>query len=154
MDTNLDEDFWEDLLTLIEDGKVIPVIGSGVVTRGDNGQPLYPWLAQRLAESLGLPPSALPPKPDLNAVATAHLLNRGSSNLLYRRLARILRDECPAPGAPLLDLASVSACNLFLTTTCDPLPSAMTREPPGPKVRASIDLICGLPVTASLSSGL
>ena len=121
MDTSLDEDFWEDLLTLIEEGKVIPVIGAGVVTRGDDQQPLYPWLAQRLAGKLGVLSSALPSKPDLNAVATAHLLNRGESNKLYTRTAQILRDECPAPGAALLDLASVSAFNLFLTTTFDPL---------------------------------
>ena len=122
MTPNLDEDFWEDLLTLIEEGKVIPVIGAGVVTRGDDQGLFYPWLARRLAERLGIPlrdtdSTAI----NLNDVATAHLLNRGDGNALYTRLARILRDECPAPGQSLLDLASISAFNLYLTTTFDPL---------------------------------
>jgi hypothetical protein len=55
MAPNLDEDFWEDLLTLIDEGKVIPVIGAGVVTRSDDQRLFYPWLAQRLAERLGIP---------------------------------------------------------------------------------------------------
>src|SRR5271169_2614284 len=98
MTPNLDEDFWEDLLTLIDEGKVIPVIGAGVVTRGDDQALFYPWLARRVAERLGIPLETLPAVFDLNAVATEHLLNRGDGNALYTRLARILRDECPAPG--------------------------------------------------------
>ena len=46
---DLNEDFWEDLLTLVEDGKVIPVIGAGVVARADDQAIFYPWLARRLA---------------------------------------------------------------------------------------------------------
>lgn len=118
---NLDEDFWEDLLTLIDEGKVIPVIGAGVVTRGDNQELFYPWLARRVAERLGIPLERLPAVFDLNAVATEHLLNRGNDTALYTRLAIILRDECPAPGQSLLDLASISAFNLYLTTTFDQL---------------------------------
>ena len=121
MTPELDEDFWEDLLTLIDEGKVIPVIGAGVVTRGDDQSLFYPWLARRVAEKLGISTEKLPADFDLNAVATAHLLNRGDGNALYIRLARILRDECPSPGQSLLDLASVSAFNLYLTTTFDPL---------------------------------
>ena len=85
---NLDEDFWEDLLTLIEEGKVIPVIGAGVVTRGDDQELFYPWLARRLAERLGTPLPTHATAIDLNEVATAHLLNRGDGNALYTRLAR------------------------------------------------------------------
>ena len=123
MPPDLDEDFWEDLLTLIEGGKVIPVIGGGVVTRGDDQGLFYPWLARRLAERLGIPLTTRTTAIDLNLndVATAHLLNRGDGNALYTRLARILRDECPAPGQSLQDLASISAFNLYLTTTFDPL---------------------------------
>jgi hypothetical protein len=121
MPPSLDEDFWEDLLTLIDEGKVIPVIGAGVVTRGDDQGLFYPWLARRVAEKLGVALDKLPPGFDLNAVATEHLLNRGDGNALYTRLARVLRDECPAPGQALVDLASISAFNLYLTTTFDPL---------------------------------
>ncbi len=121
MTPSLDEDFWEDLLTLIEEGKVIPVIGAGVVTRADDDGLFYPWLARRLAERLGISLDTRSAAVDLNDVATAHLLKGGDNNVLYTRLARILRDECPAPGQSLLDLASISAFNLYLTTTFDQL---------------------------------
>lgn len=121
MNLELDDDFWEDLLILLDEGKVIPVIGSGVVTMGQDQSPFYPWLAKRLADKLGIPPEKPGDRGDLNTVATLHLLNRGDGNALYTRIARILRDECPMPGKALMDLASVSAFNLFLTTTFDPL---------------------------------
>jgi hypothetical protein len=103
MTPNLDEDFWEDLLTLIEEGKVIPVIGAGVVTRGDDQGLFYPWLASRLAEKLAIPLETRTTAIGLNDVATAHLLNRGDGNALCTRIARILRDECPAPPVVIDD---------------------------------------------------
>lgn len=116
-----DSDFWEDLLIFIEEGKVIPVIGESVVTFGDDDRNLYEWLAKRLAEKLQVPPGQLPDDPTLNDVVCRHLLNGGARNVIYTRLQRILRDECPAPGKTLRELASISAFNLFLTTTFDPL---------------------------------
>lgn len=116
-----DNDFWEDLLIFIEEGRVIPVIGESIVTFGDDNQSLYPWLALRLADKLQVPLERLPENPSLNDVVVRHLLNGGSRNIIYTRLHRILRDECPAPGTILRQLASISAFNLFLTTTFDPL---------------------------------
>ena len=121
MTPQLDDDFWEDLLILLDEGKVIPVVGAGVVTRGDDQGLLYPWLARRLAEMLHIPAERLTADCTLNAVAIEHLLDRGDSNELYTKTARILQRECPPPGQSLLDLASVSAFNLYLTTTFDPL---------------------------------
>ncbi len=60
---DLDEDFWEDLLAFIEEGKVIPVIGQGVVTFGEDDQPLYLWLANRLAERLSIAPNEMEQPP-------------------------------------------------------------------------------------------
>jgi len=105
----------------IEEGKVIPVIGEGVVTFGDDDQNLYQWLAKRLEEKLQLPADSLPENPTLNDVVCRHLLNGGARNIIYTRLQRLLRDECPTPGTTLKALASISAFNLFLTTTFDPL---------------------------------
>jgi hypothetical protein len=48
------DDFWEDLLDFIEQGKVIPVIGEHTVTFGEGNEPLYPWLARELANRLGV----------------------------------------------------------------------------------------------------
>jgi hypothetical protein len=114
-------DFWEDLLIFIEEGKVIPVVGESLVTFGDQDQSLYSWLARRLADKLQVAPASLPGSPTLNDVVCRHLLNGGAHNVIYTRLHRILRDECPAPGTSLRELASISAFNLFVSTTFDPL---------------------------------
>ena len=55
MALSIDSDFWEDLLDFIENGKVIPVIGEGVVTFGDDDRNLYAALATGLAEKLQVP---------------------------------------------------------------------------------------------------
>jgi hypothetical protein len=117
----IDSDFWDDLLDFIENGNVIPVIGEGIVSFGDEDRNLYGWLATRLAEKLQISAETLPAKPTLNDVVCRHLLNGGARNIVYSRLQRALRDEAPTPGAALRDLASISAFNLFLTTTFDPL---------------------------------
>lgn len=121
MAMTLDTDFWEDLLIFIEEGRVIPVIGESIVTFGENDENLYAWLAKRLAEKLQVPAAQLPEAPTLNEVVCRHLLNGGSHNVIYTRLHRILREECPTPGSTLRELASISAFNLFLSTTFDPL---------------------------------
>ncbi len=122
MSLHLDEDFWEDLLAFIEEGKVIPVIGQGVVTFGPEDEPFYPWIAGRLAERLSIPPSELDEPPTLNRVATAfHLRGKDQPNVLYTRFFRTLKEECPEPGPLLRALAQVGAFKLFLSTTVDPL---------------------------------
>ena len=116
-----DPDFWEDLLTFIEEGRVIPIIGEGVVNFAPEDKSLYGWLATGLAERLQIPAEALPPNPTLNDVVCRHLLRGGTRNVVYTRLQRLLRDQCPEPGAALRALARISAFNLFISTTFDPL---------------------------------
>jgi hypothetical protein len=115
------DDFWEDLLDFIEQGKVIPVIGEHAVSFGEDNKPLYPWLAVQLATRLGVNGSRLTESPTLNDVAREHLLAGGERNAIYTRLSRILREPCLVPGAALRDLAGVAAFNLYLATTFDPL---------------------------------
>ena len=115
------DDFWEDLLDYIEQGKVLPVIGERAVSFGEGNEPLYAWLARELATRLGINGSRLAEKPTLNDVAREHLLAGGERNAIYTRLSRILRDRCPVPGGTLRDLAGIDAFNLYLTTTFDPL---------------------------------
>lgn len=115
------EDFWDDLLDLIEGGNVLPVVGQGVTTMEPDDALLAPWLAGRLAEKLNLPPAALPPQPSLNDVICRHLVNGGERDKVYTRLFRILRDEAPQPGKTLERLATVSGFRLFLSATFDPL---------------------------------
>jgi TIR domain/SIR2-like domain len=115
------DEFWEDLLDFVEQGKVIPVVGEHVVSFGDSNELLYPWLARELATLLGVNVSRFTENPTLNDVAREHLLAGGERNLIYSRLWRILRDRCPVPGGTLRDLAAINAFNLYLTTTFDPL---------------------------------
>src|SRR5262245_7763816 len=50
------EEFWEDLLAFIEEGRVVPVVGPELHTIVINGQtlPLYCVLAERLLQKYGL----------------------------------------------------------------------------------------------------
>jgi hypothetical protein len=75
------DDFWEDLLDFIEQGKVIPVIGEHAVTFGEGNEPLYPWLALELANRLGVTGARLAMTPTLNDVAREHLLAGGDATL-------------------------------------------------------------------------
>jgi hypothetical protein len=115
------DDFWEDLLDYIEQGKVLPLVGEHAVGFGESNEPLYPWLARELATRLGVNGARLAEKPTLNDVAREHLLAGGERNAIYTRLSRILRERCPVPGRTLRDLAGIDAFNLYLTTTFDPL---------------------------------
>ncbi len=120
--SSLDEAFWKVLLTQLDEGKVVPVIGSGVVTRGDDQELFHPWLARRLANLMWqIPPEELPAGCDLNWVAMKYLFDRRGRNDIYTDIKGIIDEECPAPGKALLDLAGVEAFDLFLTTTFDPL---------------------------------
>ena len=115
------EDFWEDLLDFIEQGKVIPVVGEHAVTFGEENELLYPWLARELADRLNVTGARLGATPTLHDVAREHLLAGGERNAIYTRLSRILRERFPVPGGVLRDLAGITAFNLYLTTTFDPL---------------------------------
>jgi hypothetical protein len=42
------DDFWEDLLDFVEQGKVIPVISEHAASFGEGNEPLYPFLAREL----------------------------------------------------------------------------------------------------------
>jgi hypothetical protein len=95
------DDFWEDLLDYIEQGKVLPVIGEHAVSFGESNELLYPWLARELATRLGVNGSRLAEKPTLNDVAREHLLAGGERNAIYTRLSRILRERCLVPGSAL-----------------------------------------------------
>jgi TIR domain-containing protein/SIR2-like protein len=115
------EGFWDDLLALIEEGKIIPVIGEHAVTTAPDDAPLYPWLAQRLANSLDISSERLHYNPSLNDVVSEWLRRGGERTKIYPLLHRILREEPPSPGSALRDLAAVSDFNLFITTTFDRL---------------------------------
>lgn len=114
---------WRNLLRDIHSGQVLPVIGPELVTvPSSSGEEvnLYRYLAEALADRMGvgLSPDQMP---ELNAVACAALLSGCSSKDLYDEI-RELVDELSSPlPQGLLDLASITDFNLFISTTFDPL---------------------------------
>ncbi|MES2899899.1 MAG: toll/interleukin-1 receptor domain-containing protein [Pseudomonadota bacterium] len=119
----LDDDAWDDLLSFIEDKRVIPIIGPELLTVETDTGPrlLYDWLAEKLAAKLGVDVSLLPQPYNLNDVVCWYLSMRGRREEAYVRLRAILRDASFAPPKALLKLAAISGFDLFVSTTFDPL---------------------------------
>lgn len=121
--TTLDDDAWDDLLTYIEDKRVIPIIGPELLeVQTESGpRPLYDWLAERLAAKLNVDTSALPQPYNLNDVVCWFLSMRGRREEAYVRLRAILRDTVFEPPRALRRLAAITDFDLFVTTTFDQL---------------------------------
>jgi len=130
----LSETDWRDLLRLIHDHQVIPVVGPCLVTVVDpaTGErvPLHRHLAPALARGLRLenPESFV----SWNDVARAHLLGGGERKRVYYELRELL-DKVPADPPPaLLALAGITDFDLFISSTPDSLlAQALTRQRPG-----------------------
>lgn len=136
------EDHWEDLLDLIEQGKVLPILGNDAVSYGPADQPLLPTLARELARHLRLPDGSLPAHPSLSEVVQEHLKRNGERNPVYSRLQRILREPRFTPGTALRALAQIDGFRLFLTTTFDGLLAQALQEARHP---AQVDSIAFWP---------
>jgi len=119
----LDDDAWDDLLSFIEERRVIPILGPELlqVATPEGPRQLYGWAAERLAARLGVDRGQLPPDCTLNDVVCSFLAARGRREEAYVRLRAILREANFAPPAALLKLAAITDFNLYVTTTFDPL---------------------------------
>lgn len=119
----LDDDAWEDLLSFIEEGRVIPIVGPELLqVQTDQGpRLLYDWLAEKLARRLNVDTSQLPQPYTLNDVVCWFLGARGRREEAYVRLRGILKDAAFEPPLALRQLAAIPEFNLFVTTTFDPL---------------------------------
>jgi hypothetical protein len=121
--TTLDEDAWEDLLSFIEERRVIPIVGPELlqVTTDRGPRLLLDWAAERLAMRLNVSTSQLPERYTLNDVVCLFLAGRGRREEAYVRLRSILKDASFEPSAALRHLAAITDFDLFVTTTCDSL---------------------------------
>jgi hypothetical protein len=118
------ERFWERVLQRIEEGSVVPVLGQDLLTVSyeETETLLYPLLARRLAEHLGVDFSDLPAGLELQEVSRRSLTKSGDVQEIYRSLRVVFRELDPIPiPAPLLQLARISKLMLFVTTTFDVL---------------------------------
>jgi len=114
--------FLDELLELIDEEKVIPIIGRDLLEIEVDGKRvlLYDHLAARLAADLQIDCGA---EPTLNGVVCKYLETARPANDLgpiYRRLKKYLQDPIELPK-PLLQLAEIDKLELFIALTFDPL---------------------------------
>ncbi len=135
-------DFWDDLLAFMEEGRVIPLIGRDLqVLPGEKGPTtLYRLLAQKLAEELKISTDTLPPDYSLSHVICAYPQFREKRQAIYPRVKRLYDSLAPqlAVPEPLRQLARISAFNLFVTTTFDPLMERALNEERLQRKRANV----------------
>jgi TIR domain/SIR2-like domain len=122
-DATLDEDVWDDLLSFIEERRVIPIVGPELLMVATDDRPrlLYDWIAERLAAKLSVDTHRLPQPYTLNDVVCWFLAERGRREEAYVRLRAVLKDATFEPPAALRQLASITDFDLFVSTTFDPL---------------------------------
>ena len=121
--TTLDEDAWEDLLSFIEERRVIPIVGPELLQVATDRGPrlLYDWVAEKLAGRLNVDVSALPQPYTLNDVVCWFLAARGRREEAYVRVRSIIKDANFAPPEALRRLAAITDFDLFVSTTFDSL---------------------------------
>ena len=121
--TTLDDDAWEDLLSVIEEHRVIPIVGPELLLVSTERGPrlLLDWVAERLASRLNVHTTELPPNYTLNDVVCWFLAARGRREEAYVRLRSIIKDANFEPPQTLRRLAAITDFDLFVSTTCDSL---------------------------------
>ena len=129
--TTLDDDAWDDLLSFIEERRVIPIVGPELLQVATDRGPrlLFDWLAEKLAARLNVDVDALPQPYSLNDVVCWFLAARGRREEAYVRLRGIVKEANFAPPLALRRLASITDFDLFVSTTFDGLlESAINQE--------------------------
>jgi hypothetical protein len=121
--TTLDDDAWDDLLSFIEERRVIPIVGPELLQVATDRGPrlLYDWLAEKLAIRLSVDVASLPQPYTLNDVVCWFLAARGRREEAYVRVRSILKDANFEPPQALRHLAAITDFDLFVSTTFDPL---------------------------------
>jgi hypothetical protein len=114
---------WEDLLSAIEDGRVVPIVGRDLlVIETDAGPRLFHNLvAERLAAELNIPVDHLAPGYDVNDVVYAYEDFQRDPTPINSRIRRIVTSLSVPVPQPLRLLAEVLSFRLFISTTVDTL---------------------------------
>jgi hypothetical protein len=117
--------FWDQLLQLIADGHVIPIVGRDLLLVHYKGHQvlLYPLIAQQLAEYIKVDASNLPDGDEINTVVYRFIEKGFSSEDIYSPLKTVIdriNKELSIPD-PLIKLASIRSFKLFVSTTFDSL---------------------------------
>ncbi len=115
------EEFWDDLLAFIEQGRVIPVVGAELLAIQEDScrVPLYRAAADRLLRKYGIDPLPREQYGLHEAVSRLAAAGRRVKDL-YRPVYDILQtlvSEQDEVLQPLRELASISHFDLFVSTT-------------------------------------
>jgi hypothetical protein len=123
MMSTLDEDAWDDLLSFIEERRVIPIVGPELLLVNTDQGPrlLLDWVAEKLAGRLNVKISELPQPYTLNDVVCWFLAARGRREEAYVRMRGIIKEANFEPPLALRRLAAITDFDLFVSTTFDPL---------------------------------
>ncbi len=121
--STLDDDAWDDLLSFIEERRVIPIVGPELLLVATSSGPrlLLDWVAEKLAGRLNVNISQLPQPYTLNDVICWFLSARGRREEAYVRMRSIIKEANFEPPAALRHLAAITDFDLFVSTTFDPL---------------------------------
>src|SRR5882672_9387911 len=121
--STLDDDAWDDLLSFIEERRVIPIVGPELLLVATERGPrlLLDWVAERLAGRLNVDVHELPQPYTLNDVVCWFLSARGRREEAYVRLRGIIKEANFEPPAALRQLAAITDFDVFVTTTFDSL---------------------------------
>ena len=120
------EEFWDDLLAFIEDGRVIPVVGADLLSIQDAGNTvrLYHAVAERLLKRYNLNGVTLRENHELNDAVSALVAANRRVKDLYRPINDILHQlltTITQPIPALGQLAGIRHFDLFVTATPDDL---------------------------------
>jgi len=123
-------DYLDFLITIVAQGRVIPVIGPELVTIERDGVmvPIDRYLAPQLAERLRLPVSQLPPDATLSDVFALHAQRGGATAMVPFELQKLLRDRPLPTPEPLKKLAQIRQFRMFVSLTFDNLLAKAIRE--------------------------
>lgn len=115
--------FWDNLLAYIDRQRVIPIIGSELLTVDDAGvqKPLPRYIAERLGRERGIPTDDLHEVVPLNDVVWRCQQARVSREVIYKRIKELATDTTIAIPESLRKLARIRHFKLFVTTTFDSL---------------------------------
>src|ERR1700756_2059339 len=105
--STLDDDAWDDLLSFIEERRVIPIVGPELLLVATERGPrlLLDWVAAKLAGRLNVDVGAPPQPYPLNDVVCWFLSARGRREEAYVRLRGIVKEAHFEPPAALRQLA-------------------------------------------------
>jgi hypothetical protein len=121
--TTLPADAWRKIDGFLKDRTLIPVLGRGAITFGEDDQPLYPWLIQQVAERHRI--SSAPQT--LHLLVCAYVKEKQSS--IEEAIEEICLDlddllntkHRPKPGPLMRTIASLAQLRAIFTLGCDTL---------------------------------